>query len=123
MSPGATRDALAYCARIRDLILHHSGGWADGEALQKFRLLSYAAARAATDAECAQLMRDADEYAADLFSESAHHKWAQGRTSGADVLRLSILGKLDAIRERLIGVPDPAGRPPDSDPMLYPKDR
>jgi hypothetical protein len=121
MSPGATRDALAYCARIRDLILHHSGGWADGEALRKFRLLSYAAARAAADAECAELMRTADEYAADLFSESAHRKWARGQTPGADVLRLCILSKLDAVRERLTALHGPGGpRTLDADPMLYP---
>jgi hypothetical protein len=102
MSLGATDDALAYCARIRDLILHHSGGWADSLALEKFRLLSGAAARAIDDAECTELMRAAGEYAADLFSASAHQKWARSRTSGADVLRLRILAKLDAFRERLM---------------------
>ena len=101
MSLGATEDALAYCARIRDLILHHGGGWADSHALEKFRLLSGAAARAIDDAECTELMRAAGEYAADLFSASGHHKWARSRTSGADVLRLRILAKLDAFRERL----------------------
>jgi hypothetical protein len=93
--------ALAHCGRIRDLILHHSGGWADADALRKFQRLSYSAACAADDAECAELMRVADEYAADLFSEANHTKWARGRTSGADVLRLFILGKLDAFRARL----------------------
>jgi hypothetical protein len=102
MSLGATDDALAYCARIRDLILHHRGGWADGLALEKFRLLSGGAARAIDDAECTELMRAAGEHAADLFSASAHHKWARSRTSGADVLRLRILAKLDAFRERLM---------------------
>jgi hypothetical protein len=101
MSLGATDDALAYCARIRDLILHHGGGWADRDALEKFRLLSGAAARAIDDAECTELMRAAGEYAADLFSASGHHQWARSRTSGADVLRLRILAKLDAFRERL----------------------
>jgi hypothetical protein len=101
MSLGATDDALAYCVRIRDLILHHRGGWADSLALEKFRLLSGAAARAIDDAECTELMTTAGEYAADLFSASAHHKWARSRTSGADVLRLRILAKLDAFRERL----------------------
>ncbi len=101
MSLGATDDALAYCARIRDLILHHSGGWADSLALEKFRLLSGAAARAIDDAECTELLRAAGEYAADLFSDAGHHKWARSRTSGADVLRLRILAKLDAFRERL----------------------
>jgi hypothetical protein len=101
MSLGATDDALAYGARIRDLILHHSGGWADAHALEKFRLLAGAAARAIDDAACTELMRTAEQYAADLFSVSAHHKWARSRTSGADVLRLCILAKLDAFRERL----------------------
>jgi hypothetical protein len=104
MSLGATDDALAYCARIRDLILHHGGGWADSLALEKFRLLSGAAARAIDDTECTELMRAAGEYAADLFSASAHQKWARSRTSGADVLRLRILAKLDAFRERLMRV-------------------
>jgi hypothetical protein len=122
MSPGATRDALAYCARIRDLILHHSGGWADGAALWKFRLLSHAAQRAAADAECAALLRATEAYAADLFSKDEHRKWAHGRTSGPDVLRLNILGKLDAVRERLVAL-SPGARPPGADPMLYPGDR
>ena len=121
MSPSATDDALRYCARIRDLILHHSGGWADGDALRKFRLLSYAASRGTDDAECAQLMGAADQYAADLFSACAHHKWVRGRTSGADILRLCILSKLDAFRDRLISLLGPL--PPDSpDRMIYPCD-
>jgi hypothetical protein len=100
MSHGASR-ALAHCARIRDLILHHSGGWADADALRRFRRLAYSAVAAAEDEECAQLLIAADECAVDLFSESDHHKWARGRTSGADVLRLRILAKLDAFRDRL----------------------
>jgi len=123
MSPPATADALAYCARIRDLILHHSGGWADADALRKFRLLSDAARRTAEDAECAELMLTADQYAADLFSASAHHKWARGRTSGADMLRLCILSKLDAFRDRLAGLRGTLGPDwPDADRMLYPRD-
>jgi hypothetical protein len=100
MSHGATR-ALAHCGRIRDLILHHGGGWADADTLRKFRRLSYSASCAADDAQCTELMRLADEYAVDLFSESAHLKWGRARTSGADILRLCILAKLDAFRARL----------------------
>jgi hypothetical protein len=102
MSQTATGDALAACGRIRDLILHHNGGWADGEALRQFRQLSYTASRGAEDAECAALMRTAEQYAQDLFSHSAHFKWARGNTSGADVLRLCILEKLYAFRLRLV---------------------
>jgi hypothetical protein len=94
-------DALAYCARIRDLILLHSGGWADADALYRFHLLSGAAARAAHDAQCIELLRTAEQYAKDLFSATAHHSWARGKTTGADILRLCILGKLDTLRERL----------------------
>jgi hypothetical protein len=126
MSPPATGDALTYCSRIRDLILHHSGGWADADALRKFRLLSFAAARAADDADCSELMRTADQYAADLFSASAHHKWkwARSRTSGADMLRLCILTKLDAFRDRLGQLLAAGRRPgaPDADRMIYPCD-
>ena len=106
------------------MILHHSGGWADSAALRTFRLLSYAAARAADDADCAELMRTADQYAADLFSASAHHKWARSSTSGADMLRLCILSKLDAFRDRLMQLPGAGRGPgaPDADAMVYPWD-
>lgn len=123
MSPPAGADALEYCERIRDLVLHHSGGWADADALRTFRLLSAAARRAADDAVCEEIMHSADQYAADLFSAGAHHKWAQGKTSGVDVLRLGILGKLDALRDRLIALQGPAGpHSPGADRMLYPRD-
>jgi len=124
MSHGATDDALGYCARIRDLILHHRGGWADSDALRKFRLLSCAASRAVDDAEGAELMRAADRYASELFSDSDHQKWATGRTSGADILRLCILAKLDAFRDRLLRLRFLAqGRDAgDADRMIYPCD-
>lgn len=101
MSGITTSDALAYCARIRDLILLHGGGRADADALYRFHLLSGAAARAAEDAQCVELLRTAEQYAVELFSATAHHTWARGKTSGADILRLCILGKLDTLRARL----------------------
>jgi hypothetical protein len=106
MSPTGADDALAHGARIRDLILSHSGGWADGDALRKFRELSRAASLAADDAECSALLSAADHYASDLFSRSAHHHWARGKTCGADILRLCILGKLEALRARLMHLRD-----------------
>ena len=119
--PHATEDALTYCARIRDLVLHHSGGWADADALRRFRLLSYAASRAADDAQCAEIMHTAEQYAADLFSATAHQKWARTTTSGADMLRLCILSKLDAFRDRLNQLQAARGGPdaPDADTMVY----
>ena len=122
MSHGATDDALSYCARIRDLILHHGGGWADGDALRKFRLLSDAASRALDDLEGAALIRAAGEYASDLFSGSDHQKWATGRTSGADILRLCILAKLVAFRDRVLHLQVTARGRDASDRMYYPWD-
>lgn len=122
MSHGATDDALGYCARIRDLILHHRGGWADGDALEKFRLLSGAAARALDDVEGAALMRAAGEYASDLFSGADHQKWARGKTSGADMLRLCILAKLDAFRDRAVHLQAAARERNASDRTHYPWD-
>lgn len=123
MPPPAGADALEYCERIRDLVLHHSGGWADADALRTFRLLSAAARRGADDAVCEEIVRSADQYAVDLFSAAEHNKWAQGSTSGADVLRLGILNKLDALRDRLIALQGPAGpHSAGSDRMLYPSD-
>ena len=134
--PHATEDALTYCARIRDLVLHHSGGWADADALRRFRLLSYAASRAADslrleagrggraasraadDAQCAEIMHTAEQYAADLFSATAHQKWARTTTSGADMLRLCILSKLDAFRDRLNQL-QAAGRPDLADDRMF----
>jgi len=122
MSHGATDDALSYCARIRFLFLHHGGGWADGDALRKFRLLSDAASRALDDLEGAALIRAAGEYASDLFSGSDHQKWATGRTSGADILRLCILAKLDAFRDRVVHLQAAARGRDASDRMYYPWD-
>ena len=95
-------DALTHCGRIRELVLQHSGGWADTDALTKFRALTFAAARAADDPECAGMMRSADRYALDLFSASAHENWATGGMSGTQFLRLQIFRLLDAFRDRLM---------------------
>src|SRR5574341_137335 len=102
MSPPRMDDALAHCGRIRQLILHHSGGWADTEALTQFRIMSFAAARAADDPECAGMMRSADRYALDLFSVAAYESWATNDITGADFLRKQILRVLDAFRDRVL---------------------
>ena len=95
-------DALEQCERIRALILHHHGGWADKDALDRFSAYCRAASRAAENPNCRELMDAAYRYALDLFSASAHEKWALGGTSGADVLRLRILGTLTAFRDNVV---------------------
>ena len=94
-------DALEQCEHIRALILHHGGGWADKDALERFSAYSRGASRAAEDSDCRELMDAAYRYALDLFSATAHEKWAFGGTSGADVLRLKIIGTLNAFRDAL----------------------
>ena len=102
MSHPRVDDALALCERMQELLLHHSGGWADADALSRFRELSFAASRAADDPECAGMMRSADRYALDLFSHSAHQYWATPELVGTDFLRLQISRVLDAFRDRLL---------------------
>ena|SRR5215510_8627632 len=102
MSAPRMDDALTHCGRIRQLVLHHNGGWADSEALTQFRIMTFAASRAASDPECAGLMRSADRYALDLFSVAAHESWATSETTGADFLRLQISRVLDAFRDRIL---------------------
>ena len=102
MSHPRVNGALAHCGRIRELLLWHSGGWADIDALTEFRELTAAASRAAADSECAGMMRSADRYALDLFSESAHQPWATGQMSGAGFLRSQIFRLLDAFGDRLV---------------------
>jgi hypothetical protein len=93
--------ARKYCQEMRDLIVHHAGGWADAASLSKFQQVTAAAASAVDDLECRHLASAIAEFAGDLFSVIDHAKWAQGRTSGADVLRLRILREITAFQGRL----------------------
>ena len=93
--------ATNHCQDMRDLIVHHTGGWADAESLNKFQQMTAAAASAVDDLECKHLASAIIELARDLFSAIGHAKWAQGQTSGADVLRLRILREITAFQGRL----------------------
>ena len=94
--------ALALCERMQELLLQHSGGRADSDALTRFRDLSFAASLAADDPECAGMMRSADRYALDLFSASAHQNWATQELAGTEFLRMQIFRVLEAYRDRLL---------------------
>jgi hypothetical protein len=94
-------DALTHFGRVREILLHHSGGRADTNVLTEFRALTFAASQAADDSECAGMMRSADRYALDLFS-AAHENWATDQLSGTDFLRLQIFKLLDAFSDRLV---------------------
>ena len=93
--------ARKHCQAMRELIVHHTGGWADAESLGKFQRMAAMAAAAVDDLECKHLASALVELATDLFSALDHTKWAQGQTSGADVLRLRILREITAYQGRL----------------------
>jgi hypothetical protein len=93
--------ALACCRALRELVIHHPGGWADTGSLAEVRRLCGAVAAAVEDAECKAPLAAIEEHAADLFSESDHRKWTQRAAPGADILRLRMLRELDWLRARL----------------------
>lgn len=93
--------AREHCQAMHDLIVHHTGGWADADSLDKFQRMTAAAAAAMDDLDCEHLASVIIELATDLFSTVDHAKWAQGQTSGADVLRLRILREITAFQGRV----------------------
>jgi len=84
-----------------DLIVHHRGGWRDVESLKKLQHMTAAAANALDDLESKRLASVISELGVALFSADDHEKWAQGKTSGADVLRLRILREITALQGRI----------------------
>jgi hypothetical protein len=86
---------------LRDIFIHHPGGWADREALFKVEKLAWQAITLIQDAECQEKMGIVERYAAALYSEAEHHKWRMGSLPGADFLRLQILRALVGFHSRL----------------------
>src|ERR671910_1061494 len=109
-------------AALREIFIHHPGGWADKEALFKIEKLAWQAMTLVKDAECQEKMGIVEHYAAALYSEAEHHKWRMASLPGADFLRLQILRALVAFHSRLFAIeaarrngidPDPTPlRPP-----------
>jgi len=93
-----------YCQSMRDLIVVHTGGWQDDHSLQRFQEMAAAAAASVDDGECKDLAAEIMRLATDLFSATDHEQWVQGKTSGADVLRLRILREVRAFQDRLAAI-------------------
>jgi hypothetical protein len=96
-----SRIAREHCEAMRDLIVLHAGGWRDVESLKKLQHMAAAAANALDDLESKHLASVISELGVALFSADDHEKWAQGKTSGADVLRLRILREINALQGRI----------------------
>jgi hypothetical protein len=89
---------------LRDIFIHHPGGWADKEALFQVEKLAWRAMTAVKDAEAQEKMGIVEHYAAALYSEDEHHKWHISSLPGADFLRLQILRALVAFQGRLLAI-------------------
>jgi hypothetical protein len=89
---------------LREIFIHHPGGWADREALFKVEKLAWQAMTLIKDAECQEKMGIVEHYAAALYSEAEHHKWRMASLPGADFLRLQILRALVAFQGRLLAI-------------------
>ena len=89
---------------LREIFIHHPGGWADKDALHRVEKLAWQAMTAVKDPECQEKMGIVEHYAAALYSEAEHHKWRMGSLPGADFLRLQILRALVAFHSRLYAI-------------------
>ena len=91
-------------AALREIFIHHPGGWADKDALYKVEKLAWQAMTLVNDAECQEKMGIVEHYAGALYSEAEHHKWRMTTLPGADFLRLQILRALVAFHSRLFAI-------------------
>jgi hypothetical protein len=96
--------ARACHGALREIFIHHPGGWADKEALQQVDKLAWQAITLVKDAECQEKIGIVEHYAAALYSEAEHHKWRMSSLPGADFLRLQILRALVAFHSRLFAI-------------------
>ena len=104
---------------LREIFIHHPGGWADRDALHRVEKLAWQAMTAVKDAECQEKMGIVEHYAAALYSESEHHKWRMASLPGADFLRLQVLRALVAFHSRLFAIEAArrSGIDPDQPPL------
>jgi hypothetical protein len=107
---------------LREIFIHHPGGWADKEALYKVEKLAWQAMTLVKDTECQEKMGIVEHYAAALYSEAEHHRWRMASLPGADFLRLQILRALVAFQSRLLVIEAARrnGIDPDAAPILPP---
>ena len=89
---------------LREIFIHHAGGWADKEALYRAEKLAWHAMTLVKDAECQEKIGIVEHYAAALYSEAEHHRWRMSSLPGADFLRLQILRALVGFHGRLLAI-------------------
>ena len=107
---------------LREIFIHHPGGWPDRDALHRVEKLAWQAMTLIKDAECQEKMGIVEHYAAALYSEAEQHKWRMASLPGADFLRLQILRALVAFHSRLFALEAARrnGIDPDATPLYAP---
>jgi hypothetical protein len=113
-------------AALREIFIHHPGGWADKNALHRVEKLAWQAMTLIKDPECQEKMGIVEHYATALYSDEEHHRWRMTSLPGADFLRLQILRALVAFHSRLFALEaalrngmDPDPTPLRAEPQLH----
>src|SRR5437764_12003714 len=94
--------ARKHYSAMRNLIINHRGGSRDERTLERLGDLSRKAAAAIDDSDCKRLLSAVDGYAADLFSESGHLKWARAEMRGRHFRRLLFWRGVDGVYGRIV---------------------
>jgi hypothetical protein len=95
------KQVRGYYAALREAVILNNGGRDDAKTRARIEELCAAGTAALDDKECHERLRAVREQAGELFSASAHLKWARKNMTGADYLRLQILIALEALATRL----------------------
>ena len=103
MTQAGLQKLRSQLAGLESVLAKSHGGWADEESLLEFRRLCWEALLLVNDAEYHEQIDLLVQYAKELYSDDAHHRWDVGPVFGADILRRKIRMVLAAFRARLDG--------------------
>jgi hypothetical protein len=104
--------ARKHCQGLRTLIVLNPGGSRNEELFAKLRARRRAAAAIIDDETCRQHLKAVERYGRELYSDDGHRTWGQLGLPGAAVLRLHMLGELDACDGRLVELAAGPAAPP-----------
>ena len=111
MTPQKLRIVQGYLAELEAVLARSHGGWADEDSLLEFRRVCAAIALVVEDSGYRERIDLLLQYAKELYSDRAHHRWDIGPLFGADILRRKLRMTLSACRARAYGsdAPQPYG--------------
>jgi hypothetical protein len=104
MTPAGLQKIHRHLTGLESVLAKSHGGWSDEESLLEFRRLCWETLLLIEEPECHEQIDLLVQYAKDLYSDEAHHRWNVGPVFGADILRRKIRMVLAAFRARLDGV-------------------